>query len=193
MAQTLIKTKLNLIPLKYKSCAVVVGKTGVGKSVLIGGLCRSNENFRNTVVHGDVTFCLIDSPGIDTLRQTPENWNLLRNALTAKCINTIFVIIKYDFSLERMLEDFNEIRRLMGKFSTRFVVMVSHWDAAQEPNEDFRKICSSFENICSNVIFYSMDSPKNDLAGLMYGCICHMSRDKLTISDEEFSKWKEQY
>ncbi|CAF1347131.1 unnamed protein product [Adineta ricciae] len=193
MAVTLIKSKLNSIALKYKSCAVVVGKTGVGKSVLISGLCGSNEHFRNTVVHGDVTFCLIDSPGINTLRQTPENWNLLRNALTGTYINTIFVIIKYDSSLERMLEDFNEIRGLMGKFSTKFAVMVSHWDAAQEPNDDFRKICSSFENICSNVIFYSTDSPKNDLADLMYGCICHMSRDKLTISDDEFSTWKEQY
>jgi len=103
-------TKQQLVPktLKYKPCAILMGQTGAGKTTLSNKLCGTQhksgaakgsvtkELYRNDVSYGQYPFSLIDTPGTDSSTEPYKHAILLREGLTAKKINTIFLIIKYD-------------------------------------------------------------------------------------------------
>ncbi|CAF1216298.1 unnamed protein product [Adineta steineri] len=192
-----------LIPkrLTYKPCAVVMGRTGAGKTTLINSLCRTQHAagegagsvtrnlFRNDVRYGENTFSLIDTPGTDSSTETYKHAFLLREALTATKINTIFIVIKYDNRFDKMIENYFEVEQPVYNYSKKIIVMISHWDQSKNPQNTYKEICELFQDECTNVanlIFYSEQNFKTEVANLMYSCMSNMNEEKLHIKDEDF-------
>jgi small GTP-binding protein len=199
--EPVIKQQLTLMRLRYKPCAVVMGRTGAGKTTLTNGLCGTEHAagegrgsvtrnlFRNDVSCGDHTFSLIDTPGTDSSTETYKHAILLREALTATKINTIFIVIKYDSRFDKMIENYFEIEQPVYNYTSKAVVMISHWDQSKNPQKSFKEICELFEEECPNVtnlIFCSERSSKAQIANLMYSCISNMKEETLDINDTDF-------
>ncbi|KAG4069926.1 hypothetical protein HA402_015150 [Bradysia odoriphaga] len=112
----LIQHEIATKTLTYKPTAVLVGETGAGKTTLANKLCNTchtagagrgsvTQNlFRNDVSIGMNAFSLIDTPGTDSSTGAYKHAVLLREALTATGINTIFVVIRhqYDFRCHKV-------------------------------------------------------------------------------------------
>ncbi|CAF4964825.1 unnamed protein product, partial [Rotaria sp. Silwood1] len=108
VVKPLIRKQLVSKKLLYKPCAVVIGRSGAGKTTLINAICRTQHElstrkgsisrnlYRNDVGCGRNMFSLIDMPEIDSSPVTYKHTFLLREALSATKINTIFIVIKYD-------------------------------------------------------------------------------------------------
>ncbi|CAF3581825.1 unnamed protein product, partial [Rotaria sp. Silwood2] len=105
LVKPLIKQQLSPKQLSYKPCVIVMGRTGTGKTTLTNALCGTKHAagegagsitrnlYRNDVNCGEYTFSLIDTPGTDSSTETYKHAFLLREALTATKINTIFIVI----------------------------------------------------------------------------------------------------
>ncbi|UJR11359.1 hypothetical protein I4U23_015540 [Adineta vaga] len=195
-----LSIKHNFVPkkLSYKPCAVVMGRTGCGKTTLVNKLCGTDhqsgagagsvtrELYRNDVVHGKHPFLIIDTPGTNSSSETYKHAYLLRAALTATKINTIFIVTKYDCRFDTMLESCYEVERPVFDYDRKIVVIISHWDQSKEPERDRPQIGDLFEDYCSSIIFYSEQNPVEDIANLMYNCISNMTPEQITVTDEEF-------
>lgn len=199
MFRPLFKSSIQTKSLLYKPTAVIVGQTGAGKTTLANSLCRCNHDasagegsvttrlFRNDVCFGMNSFSLIDTPGTDSLTDTYKHAFLLRKALTATAINTIFVVIKYDNRFEKMVETF--YAQPVHLFANKIVVMISHLDVSENAEQDYERILKMFAKHCPdalNIIFYSGKSPCEEIANHMFRCISNMDADKMQISDEYF-------
>lgn len=201
MYPPLIKQRLLPRTLPYKPLAILVGQTGAGKTTLSNKLCGTQhsagagkvsvtqELYRNDVSYGYNAFSLIDTPGTDSSTDTYKHAVLLREALTATKINTIFVIIKYENRFGKMVDAYLE--QPVEMFGKKIVVMISHSDESKDVEKDFKEICESFteEEGCpdvSNIIFFSEQSSNDLIADLMYSCMSNMEAEKIEISDELF-------
>jgi small GTP-binding protein len=193
----LIKQQLIPQELSYKPCAVIMGKTGAGKTALANGLCgterAANQGktsitrnlFRSDVNCGDNTFSLIDTPGTDSLTEISKYAILLRDGLTDTEINTIFIVIKYDSRFDRMIDNYFEVEQPVKDNANKIVVMISYGDQSKDPENSYKEICELFEEECPNVvnlIFYSEGSSKPQIANLMYNCISNMTEERLNIN-----------
>ncbi|CAF1334831.1 unnamed protein product [Rotaria sp. Silwood1] len=178
-----------------------MGRTGAGKTTLVNALCGTRHEsgagkgsvtrnlFRNDVGNGENAFSLIDTPGTDSSIETYKHAFLLREALTATKMNTIFIVIKYDSRFDKMIDNYFELEQPVYNYGNKIIVMISHWDQSKEPEKDFREICELFQDECTNInniIFYSEQSSKIEVANLMYTCISNMEEEKLEIKDEDF-------
>lgn len=199
--KSLIKRQLTSRQLKYKPCAVVMGRTGAGKTTLTNGLCGTQHAagegrgsvtrnlFRNDVCYGNNTFSLIDTPGTDSSTETFKHAVLLREALTATKINTIFIVIKYDGRFDKMIENYFEVEQPIYNYASKVVVIISHWDMSKDPQKSFKEICDVFEEECpkvTNLIFGSEQSSKAEIANFMHSCMSNMKEEELEIKDEDF-------
>lgn len=199
--EPLMKRQLTPKILLFKPCAVVMGRTGAGKTTLTNALCgteheagegrgsKTRNLFRNDVACGDYTFSLIDTPGTDSSTETYKHAILLREALTATKINTIFLVIKYDARFDKMIENYFEIEQPIYNYAKKVVVIISYWDQSKNAQINFKEICDLFEEECPNVtnlIFCSERSSKSQVADFMYTCISNMKEERLDINDEEF-------
>ena len=195
--------KLRSIPktLLYRPCAIVMGRTGAGKTTLVNALCGTQHKagegrgsvtrnlFRNDVNCGNHTFSLIDTPGTDSSTETYKHAILLREALTATKLNTIFIVIKYDGRFDKLIDNYFEVEQPVYKYTSKVVVIISHWDQSKNPQESFKQICELFEEECpnvSNLIFCSERSSKAEIANLMYSCISNMKEEEININDTDF-------
>lgn len=145
--------------------------------------------FRNDVCCGDHPFSLIDTPGTDSTTETYKHAVLLRDALTATKIDTIFIVIKYDGRFDKMIENYFEVEQPVYNYADKTVVIISHWDQSKTPGNSFEDICQLSEEECpkvTNPIFCSERSPKSQVPNLMYNCISNMKEERLTIQDEDF-------
>jgi hypothetical protein len=132
---------------------------------------------------------LIDTPGTDSPSEAYKHAILLREALTATEMNTIFIVIKYDGRFKNMIDDYFEVEQPVYKYRSKIVVMISHWDHSKNTENNFKEICQLFEEECSyvpNLIFYSERSSVIEIANLMYSYISNMKEEKLEIMDEDF-------
>jgi small GTP-binding protein len=194
----LIKSQQRPRRLGYKPCAVIVGRTGAGKTTLVNNLCGTTHDsgaglgsitrnlYRNDVSCGSNSFSLIDTPGTDSSTETYKHAYLLRQGLTATAINTIFIVIKYDNRFNKMLDNYYEVEQPLYNYSNKIVAMISHWDLSEKPEKDYPEICNVFKDSCSNVIYYSDKSSKIEVVSLMYSCISNMKQENLTINNEDF-------
>ena len=186
--------------LRYRPCAVVMGRTGAGKTTLFNNLCGTSheagageasvtrELFRNDVSCGQYPFSLIDTPGTDSSTETYKHAYLLRSALTSTEINTLFIVIEYDCRFDRLVDNYLDVAQPVCKHSNKVVVMISKWDESENQQRDFQQICQSFKECAdiANIICYSKYSPNADVANVMYGCISNMEKETIQITDEEF-------
>ncbi|CAF3155956.1 unnamed protein product, partial [Rotaria sp. Silwood2] len=201
LVKPLIKQQLSPKQLSYKPCVIVMGRTGTGKTTLTNALCGTKHAagegagsitrnlYRNDVNCGEYTFSLIDTPGTDSSTETYKHAFLLREALTATKINTIFIVIKYDSRFDKMIENYFEVEQPVYNYGSKIVVMISHWDQSKNPQNSFKEICGLFHDECpsvTNLIFYSEQNCKAEVANLMYGCMSNMKDEKLVIKDEDF-------
>jgi len=185
--KTLVKE--NKLPqnLRTKPCAIIMGRTGVGKTTLVNKICGTNYKagagsgsitrllYVHDVNYGQKPFSVIDTPGTNSKCETYKHAFLLREALTSKPLHTIFIIIKYDCRFDTMLETYLEQQEPVYNYDNKIVVMISHWDNSKEPEKDFPQICELFEECCSNIICYSEKSLETNIANLMYACISNMT------------------
>lgn len=199
--EALIKNPIASQRLSYRPCAVIMGRTGAGKTTLTNALCGTQHEacegsgsitrnlFRNDVSCGNHSFSLIDTPGTDSPAETYKHAILLREALTATKINTIFIVIKFDGRFNNMIDNFFEVESPVHNYKEKVVVIISHWDISQEPGRCFEQICKLFEEECpavTNLIFCSRQSSTEEVTKLMYRCISNMTQKQLTITDEDF-------
>ena len=194
----IIKKRISIKYLNYVPCGVILGQIGVGKTTLFNLLCgtthlaeeASGSQTRNLYFHsvnvGNYPFNLIDTPGMNSKHETYKHSVLIRESLTAKKVNTIFVIVKYEPRFEEILDAFLEVQELVYKYNEKIVVMISHWDACKKPDKAFDEICKLFDNCCSNIICYSELSSPFDLTMQMYSCLSSMNAELLTIEDDDF-------
>jgi small GTP-binding protein len=197
----LIKQKLTAKKLLYKPCVIIMGRTGAGKTTLVNSLCGTQHVagegkgsvtrnlYLNDVGCGENIFSLIDTPGTDSASETLKHAILLREGLTATKINTIFIVIKYDSRFDKMTENYFEVEQPVYNYTSKVVVMISHWDQSKNPQKNYEEICELFQDECptvTNLIFYSERSSKSGIANLMYRCMSNMNNDQLKIGDEEF-------
>lgn len=193
------KRRFSGCKLDYKPCAVLVGQTGAGKTTLSNKLCLTEHKagsgrgsitqnlFRNDVCHGLYPFHLIDTPGTDSKIDTLKHAILLREALSASPINTVFNVMNYDTRYDRMVEVF--MKQPTELFRKKIVIMISHMDHSKNPEDEFKEICRTFDDYnleIANIIFFSKESSPGLIALLMYECMSLMTCDNLQISDEEF-------
>lgn len=194
----LIKQRQLPKTLNYKPCAIIMGRTGTGKTTLANILCGTAHEsgagsgsitrhlYLNDVCCGDNSFSLIDTPGTDSTTETYKHAYLLKQGLTSTSINTIFIIIKYDSRFDKMLENYYEVEQPVYNYDAKIVAMISHWDLSKETEKEFSQICEVFEGYCSNIIFYSEKSSNIEVANLMYSCISNMEPKKLQVNNENF-------
>ncbi|CAF3636421.1 unnamed protein product [Rotaria sp. Silwood1] len=201
VVKPLIRKQLVSKKLLYKPCAVVIGRSGAGKTTLINAICRTQHElstrkgsisrnlYRNDVGCGRNMFSLIDMPEIDSSPVTYKHTFLLREALSATKINTIFIVIKYDSRFGKMIENYFELEQLVYNYGRKIIVIISHWDQSKNPQKNYKEICNLFEDECPNVtnlIFYSEQNYDTEVANLMYSCISNMKEERLNINDENF-------
>ena len=199
--EPLMKKELASQKLSYKPCAIIMGRTGVGKTTLVNTLCEilheagagrgsvTRHLYRNDVAFGDGAFSLIDTPGTDSVSETYKHAILLREGLTVTKINTIFILIKYDSRFDKMVDNYFEVEQPVYNYTAKVVIMVSHWDLTKNARKDYEEICELFQDECpkvTNLIFYSERSSKTKTAHLMHACISNMRSEQLNIADEEF-------
>ncbi|XP_055340271.1 uncharacterized protein LOC129589507 [Paramacrobiotus metropolitanus] len=186
---------------RNKPCCLLMGKTGVGKTTLGNMLCGTKHAsgaseasstqllFRNDARVGGNTFSIIDSPGTDSQTDTYKHAWQLRAGLTAAELNTIFIVLKYEYRYNKMVDHYLQVEQPVGTFTNRIVVLVSHMDNADDHAKEFAWICriltETSPNI-ANIIFFSHKSDPSAIADLMYACMSHMAPKRLKISDEDF-------
>jgi small GTP-binding protein len=202
MAQALIKQ--NLIPkeLPYKPTAIIMGKTGAGKTTLANKLCGTTHRagsargsvtqqlYQNDVNCSTYAFALIDTPGTDSSKKSYKHAVLLREGLTATKVNTIFLVIKYESRFDKITENYLQLELPVSKYASKIVVIISFWDQSKDPKNDFKEICESFQEECPNVIniiFISDQCSNSEVANLMYSCVSNMQPQEIKITDEEFN------
>jgi GTPase Era involved in 16S rRNA processing len=175
-----------------------MGFTGAGKTTLLNKLCGTNHIagvetgsvtkllFENCNNIGSYPFKLIDTPGTDSTTETYHHAYLLRHALTAKNINTIFLVMKNDNRYDRMENDFLKLISPVYSNSHKFALLISHWDLSEENDKEYDQIKKKFSVHCPNIICYSKESDLKKVADLMYCCMTNMYQEKLVIPREDF-------
>ena len=88
-----------------------------------GGSLTQNLYFHSVNV-GNYTFNMIDTPGINSKYDTYKHAVLIRESLTAKKINTIFIILKYETRYEETLDNFLEVQELVNKYNETIFIMI---------------------------------------------------------------------
>jgi len=192
-----IQKKLDFIPI-----AVLMGKSGNGKTTLYNNICDTS-NSAGTGKHsvtriltshknakGNSSFELLDTPGTKSSKEAKKHAWLLKKALTTKELNTIFLFLKYENRFEQILEQYLEQIKPVEKFNNKIVIIITHSDHSEDPNREFNEICDLLQTcqqyICKNIIFYSKKSDNNKMADIMYSFMSNMKKEKLEITQEEF-------
>ncbi|CAF0960513.1 unnamed protein product [Didymodactylos carnosus] len=198
--QPLIKQQLDIKFIQYKAYALAMGRTGVGKTTLVNGLCgtkheagsghgsKTRNLFRNDTNIGEGQLALIDTPGTDSTTEAYRHAHLLRTALITGNINTIFIVIKYDSRYDKMVINYREVEIPVRGYRHKIVIIVSYWDISERPKQDFEGICNEFKKngINCNIIFYSNKSALETMVNLMYSCVSNMDEERLEINDNDF-------
>ena len=197
--EPLIRNYEKLEPLNYVPCGIILGKTGAGKTTLFNILCgtsytakdSSNSVTQKLYLHsvncGDHPFVLVDTPGTDSRSDAYKHAVLIRESLTAKRINTIFVIVRYDPRFCRFYDEYLEVSELVGKYKSKIVLMISVWDNCKTPGEASMEICQDvFKDISNNIIFYSSLSDPKLIARYMYHCLTKGIAENLDLPEDEF-------
>ena len=197
----LIKEKLSKINgLRYRPTCLIMGRIGDGKTTVKNMLCGTNheagvaENsmtrklFINTVSCGDDAFDIIDTPGTESNKDRLGHAYVLWNGLIARPLNTIFILMKYESRYDLLVRKYEDSIKPIDNYEQKVVILISHLDLAENPNEEFTKICKSFEDqqISANIIFYSKESDKNELSNLIYSCLSNMPQNQLVITEIDF-------
>lgn len=201
MTQALIKQKLIPKQLLYNPTVVIMGKTGAGKTTLGNKLCGTThkatpskgsvtqELYLNNVNCGDYLFALIDTPGTDSSKESYKHAYLLKAALTATKVNTIFLVIKYDNKFDKIIDNYFQLELPVTKYVSNIVPIISQCDQSNDPENNFKEICESFQEECpdvTNIIFISHKCSGSEIANRMYSCLSNMKPQKIQITDEEF-------
>lgn len=196
--EPMLKVKCTRKNLDYTPCNVIMGRKGVGKTTLFNMLCKTqhaageaaasvtDKLYLNNVSVGEDSFCLIDTPGTNSKTDCYKHAVLVRESLTAKNINTIFIVVKYEKRFDDILDNYLEVQELVYKYTHKIVILVSHWDECRKPKEAFEETCKLFENCCANLIVYSEFSVPEEVAKLMFACLSNMMPEKIDIPDDDF-------
>ena len=197
MTEVLIQKKV--VPQKLmKPCSTLMGRTGAGKTTLFNKICNTSRKageggssvtrdlFVHDISYGDYAASIIDTPGTNSREEAYKHAFLLRAALTAKPLNAIFVIMKFENRFDLMVDFFLEQQEFVYKYDKKIVLMISHWDMAKDPISSFKEICEKFDGICSNIIAYSEKSDTKTLANYMFACASNLPSETLDIPKEDF-------
>ena len=182
-----------------KPLAVLTGYCGSGKTTLYNKLCNTariagaglesvtRDLAINTVAYGKNPMDLIDSPGNNSTVETYKHAYLLHACLTAKKINTIFVVMKYENRFLEFQKILDNQLQFLQNYEKKIVVMISHWDHANDPAKEFKEICKAFEEYeVSNIICYSNQCDNDELADLMHSCASNMEAQEIEIPKKDF-------
>ena len=181
-----------------KSTCLIMGNTGAGKTCLKNLICGTNHDskdakgsvtdrlYENGNRYGKHSFTVIDTPGMDSTVDTYKHSFLLRQALTAKNINSLFIVLKFDNRIDRVENELIKISEPIYKYSEKIVLMISHWDLSINPKDTFKDFEEVLGPYCKNIICYSKDNSKDEIADLMYLCMSEMKPEKLEIPKDEF-------
>lgn len=182
--------------------AVIMGKSGVGKTTFYNKLCETDHEatyssksltrqlYRSEVTHGANRFTVIDTPGTDSRDEVFKHSFLLKEALTSEPINTIFALVQYNDRCDSALEEFDKtISYLKPEYRRMVVVIVSKFDSA--PREHSKQIQAEYkeqfeEEGFPKIMFHSKDMSALSVATEMLGFMKEMPQKQMKYEEEEF-------
>lgn len=195
--QTLVHKKFQSKGNK-KPLGLLTGFCGSGKTTLYNKLCNTKRVAKagfesvtrdlclDSIAYGQNPMDLIDSPGNNSTVEAYKHAYLLHACLTSKLINTIFIVMKYENRFADFLKILDYQLQFLQKYEKKIVVMISHWDHASNPLEEFPIICQGFyEYEISNIICFSDKGDNDELADIMHSCASNMEPEKIDIPKEE--------
>lgn len=146
-------------------CAVLLGKSGSGKTSLFNALCntdRQNNIFSSNVLSSEVRygkniFKLIDTPSIDN--RDPDSFKPTLEKIIRQNKNCVlFLLIPFLSDCYEVLKDYNNLISNIKMYDNRSVIMISHFDKILGDKGDVKnRISKIFDTngIKSNIVFYS--------------------------------------
>lgn len=186
------------LPLKlpYLPTCVIFGKTGAGKTSLCNKMCGTSHPaeqgigsvtqvlYRNIANCGEYCFSIIDTPGTDSELNTYEHAILLKAALTAVPLNTIFILVKFDNRYNKIRQEFLELLKIVEEYKANVVLLISHWDTCKDPEKTLQSLQETFaKEPNTNFLCYSEQSPSDPLASFLYSCMSNMQPRTLFIDE----------
>ncbi|CAE7905681.1 era [Symbiodinium necroappetens] len=185
--------------------AVMMGKSGVGKTTFYNLLCETDhaaeyssksltrQLFRSDVTHGQQVFSVIDTPGVDSADEVLKHSVLLHAALTNGPVNAIFVMVEYNSRCDSALDEFDRaIRILKPDYHNMVVVVIAKFDNAPprhvtQIQEDYKEAFRS-EGF-PRLMFYSSNQSAREVAVAMIEFMKAQHPKTLQYTDQEFLKF----
>jgi len=180
-----------------KPLAVLMGQIGVGKTTLLNLICGTNREagaardsmtrhlFLSSTNSG-ASFELFDTPGVNSRIKTYDHIFLLKEALTARPVNTIFIVLKYDSRFDNILDNLLKVQEAVYNYESKIVVMISHWEQSRNPEQESQEIGQLLEDFCVGIVFYSERNDANQVSNCMFEFLNTMEKTALKIENEEF-------
>ena len=152
---------------------------------------KTDSNYQNPlsispVSTGKTPFTLIDTPGIYSKDPSLKNSFLLKQSLSLKPINTIFIVLKFDNRFVRIEDELFEVSDIVENYEKKFVLIISHMDLSQNLEQDQRGIRKMFCDF-PNIIFVGKKQLERDfcsLADQMFGFMDKMKPEFLVFQEE---------
>lgn len=192
----------NLRDLSRKN-GILVGGTGEGKTTLYNKLtnsvAKSGEGshgitinlFKDPVAYGNNKFDLVDTPGLDDLKDSFTPSYLVRKTLETVPYNTIFVVIAFKKRFDKIVDYFVDISRPLKSYMDKVTIMISHCDESKDILDSKGKIVKEFDDfgIKNQIIFYSCESNTADIANAMFFSLNQMPARLCKFSETDFHKY----
>lgn len=187
-------------------CCVLIGQNGHGKTALKNRLCGTSHLsqpgvssitrnlYLNPVSVGMGAFSIIDAPGIGSSVEVFKHALLNYTALTTYEINTVFVVVKYEnrydticTHVDKALGLFDNDVKTLEEYGNNIVVLLSHFDQATSPAEEFGSICRHLIQFnVFNVVAYSIQQDPEQLANALFACVSNSRPIKIDMAWELF-------
>ncbi len=126
--------------------AVIIGPCGNGKTCLINHICGSDlaHGSANSSLTRHVTqlpaqflykpqFIVYDTPGTSSIQEKMQHAVLLKEILTWKPLNCVFILVKYNNRFDQLIKTINTQVRLIKGYEQSVVFLVSHFDLEKQP------------------------------------------------------------
>lgn len=153
--------------------AVIIGPCGSGKTCLINHLCGSDlpHGSSNSSLTRDVTqlpsqflykpqFILYDTPGTTAVKEKMQHAVLVREILTWKPVNTVYVLVGYKNRFDDLISTIKVQVNLIKGYEHLIVFLVSHFDISKDPEIEIQAINKMLVElkIPNNIVYFSNKS-----------------------------------
>lgn len=150
--------------------AVIMGGCGNGKTSLMNNICmtqyKTGESFHSKT--RNITcervqfinrgrFHIYDTPGTTSDQEVSLHATLLRETLTFKPVNVVFLQVRYERRGMDFIRDMQVQSEVIEKYANNIVYLISHFDIALEPENMIKEAFLEMDKrgMKQQVLFYS--------------------------------------